>query len=201
MKHVGSSQSAAATPQLAELLHRHHDDAIRFVQHEAGVVLLRFDTPEDLVQGAFCRALECYEQFEYQGDAAFRGWLKQVLRHHVIDRRDYWFAMKRNRGRLLRLTWQGVGASSAHPLDLAGSDTGPSSFAARREHLQFITRATGLLLGRDQDLVRWTAQGVTLQDVAQRLGITENAAGRARTRAMVRLKKIFLMLVKQGSLT
>jgi DNA-directed RNA polymerase specialized sigma24 family protein len=72
--------------------------------------------------------------------------------------------------------------------------TGPSTFAARREMIALAARALDLLLPRDRDLVRWSSEGVPLEEQADRLGIAYEAVGKARQRAVERFKKTFALV-------
>jgi DNA-directed RNA polymerase specialized sigma24 family protein len=55
----------------------------------------------------------------------------------------------------------------------------------------------GLLLPRDRELVTWASNGLTGPEMATRLGISEEAAEKARARALERLRKAF-SLVSRG---
>lgn len=183
------------TPSLAELLEQHRQQAARLVQSEAGIVLLRFESIEDLVQGSYCNALTPSANFEWRSEPEFVAWLFKVIRRHLGDRRDYWFAQKRNRGRLLRLTWGALNDdSAAHFGDIAASGTGPGTFAERREHLTMVTKAVSLLLPRDRELVRGIAEGLTIREQALRLNLSEAATARARSRALDRLRKVYTLI-------
>jgi DNA-directed RNA polymerase specialized sigma24 family protein len=71
----------------------------------------------------------------------------------------------------------------------ADTSTGPATMADRLEQLTLATRALALLLDRDRDLVRWSCDGLPVADMAERLAISEEAAGKARQRAVERLRK------------
>jgi hypothetical protein len=73
----------------------------------------------------------------------------------------------------------------------AGEDTGPQTFADRREQLDVAVKALALLLPRDQNLVRWASEGVDIQEQASRLGLSYDAAERAGARACERFRKAF----------
>jgi DNA-directed RNA polymerase specialized sigma24 family protein len=167
------------------------------VRDEAGPALLRFDAPDDLVQGAIHEALRAADTLRWEGDAPFRSWVCTIARRHLSARRDYWFAMKRggsgsghgpnphpHAAGVLRLTLSGLAASQA----------GPATFAFRREQILLATKALAALLPRDRDLVTWAAAGLTAPDMAARLGLSEDAADKARERALARLRKAFLLL-------
>jgi RNA polymerase sigma factor (sigma-70 family) len=167
------------------------------VRDEAGPALLRFDAPDDLIQGAIHEALRAADTLRWEGEAPFRSWVCTIARRHLAARRDYWFAMKRggsgsgttpaphpHAAGVLRLTLSG----------LASSQVGPATFAFRREQILLATKALAALLPRDRDLVTWTAAGLSATDLAARLNLSEDAAQKARERALARLRKAFLLL-------
>ena len=166
-------------PSLADLLVEHRRDLLAFVQRQAGR-LLRFESADDLVQGIHLRALEHGATFRWRGREPFLAWLHTVARNHLADRHDYWSAMRRRPSRLVRLgTASGTGAAADEP---AATSTGPSTSASRREQLEIALRALAVLLPRDRDLVRWACEDVPVETQAERLGITPDAADRARRR-------------------
>ncbi len=186
-----------APPGLAELLVRQRAALLRFVAN-AGAGLLRFESAEDLVQGVHQRALQSEDQFEYQGDQEFSSWMAKLARAHIADRHEHWSALKRGRGRLLRLTWSGSDTRDPNAVHTpAGSVTGPLSRAAKREQLQLAVKVLGALPPRDQQLVRWMSHGVPLQEQASRLDISHEAAQRAGHRALERYRKAFQLLLKR----
>jgi RNA polymerase sigma factor (sigma-70 family) len=186
-------------PAIDELLTRHAGLIGHIVTREAGVALLRFDQADDLVQGARQEVIRAAGSLEWRGEEAFKGWLATIVRRHLAARRDYWFACKRNPGALLRLTFSGDDGGRRERADLAASGVGPASFAQRREMLTLITKAVAMLLPRDRELVAMTAQGMSAAEVAGRVGLTVEAADRARQRALERLRKAFVLLSRGPS--
>lgn len=182
---------------LEEALARHHAVLVDLVRREAAG-LLRFETPEDLVQGICTRALAGRGNFEYRSEAECIGWLRTVARRHIADRHDYWSALRRGSGRVLRLTWGSSGGSTeASPLP-PGSMTGPGTFAERRESLVIAAQALAALPDRDRDLVKWMSEGVPLREQAERLGIAYLAAQRAGLRAVERFRKTFELISRKA---
>lgn len=162
----------------------------RTVSREAGAVL-RYEECDDLVQGICETALHAAAELDVRGDEAFRAWLWTVARRYLAARKRYWGARKRDGGRVLRL-----GATHGAP-PLVDTATGPITFADRREHLILAARAIALLLPRDRDLVRWSSEDVDVDTIARRLGISRDAAVRARSRALERLRKTFLVVSRR----
>jgi RNA polymerase sigma factor (sigma-70 family) len=178
--------------KLERLLDAHDGELRRFVRAHGGQ-LLRRESEDDLVQGITLRALERSNSFRDQGAAAFRAWIATVARSYLADRANYWRALRRKPGALLRLTSGGTGG-----VDPAGTATGPSTFAARREHLKLAVLALAALPPRDRDLVRWTSEDVPLEEQAKRLSVSYDAAKQARLRALERFRKAFQLAARKG---
>lgn len=184
--------------ELSRLLVEHRDSLLRFVRRH-GSGLLRYESPDDLVQGVHTRALAAAGKFEYRGEADFLGWITRIARAHIADRHEHWSALKRGRGRILRLTWSGSGAFDPSSVRTpAGNVTGPSTQAAKREQLLLVVKVLSALPPRDQKLVRWSSQAVPLKEQAERLDISYEAAQRAGMRAMERFKKTFQLAMGGG---
>lgn len=163
-------------------------------RREAGVALLRFETPEDLASGALGEALGSSDQLDWRSEEAFRAWLILVARRHLSGRRDYWFACKRHPGALLRLSMSGSRGARLQRAELADSGAGPSTFAFRREQIVLAVRAVGMLLPRDREIITWTNEGVPIAEQARRLDLSCAAAERARSRAVERLRRAYSLL-------
>lgn len=183
-----------------ELVVEHRPALERWLGREAGP-LLRYESAEDLAQGAVSRALEAAAGFRWQGPDEARAWLFRIARRHLDDRRRHWLAFKRDGARVLRfeITRSG-GGGSAVALPHA-SQTGPSTFALRREQLVIAARALALLPPRDRDLVRWAAGDVPIRDQADRLELGYEAAVQARKRALDRFRRTYELVLRSLSRT
>ena len=180
---------------LRELLVKHRRDLARFLQHKAGW-LLRYEPADDLLQGLHVRALEQVGNFEYRGREPFLAWIYEVARHHLVSRRRYWGRLKRRPAALVRLT--SGGTTNGHsPVDPADTATGPVTFAERREQLTVAVKAMEVLLDRDQELVRWESEGLETPEIAARLGISVEAARRAKSRALERFRQAYELLANR----
>lgn len=161
------------------------------VARRARGALLRFETVQDLTQGAAQAVLRAAPTFTWRGREAGRGWILRVVESHVEDRRRHWSSLKRQGGTLLRLDAGGLPSGSEAAFDLATSETGPSTFAHRRELLVLAARALELLLPRDRELVEGDAAGLTLEELGRRLDLGPDAVQKARVRALERFRKAF----------
>lgn len=182
--------------ELEDLVLRHREELRAHIERQAGG-LLRFESAEDLVHGLIANVFD--HPFEARSKDEDRAWLFAAAGNYLAQRWRYWSALKRDTGRLIRTgmqTWSGSG--EAHGLDaLAASQTGVSTFAHRREQLVLATRALALLLPRDRQLVELAAEGLSNEELGERVGLSAAAAAKAKVRAIERLRKTHL-LVQRG---
>ncbi len=176
-----------------ELVAKYRPDLVNYVANHAGRPLLRFDTVDDLVQGAILEALNSAEGFETRSDEECRSWLFTVTHRHLIRRREYWFSMKRDSRKVAKLTLTGSrGDATSIPIPYTGS--GPVTHSDRRDLVLRVTKAMAMLLPRDRELLRFAAEGASTKELAERLDMTEASAGQARLRAFDRLRKAYRLL-------
>ena len=123
------------------------------------------------------------------------GWLYRVAKSYLADRKNHWAALKRKPSRLLRLT-EGDVAASQDAVSPADPADGPVTLASRREQLALVVKALAVLMPRDRDLVRWSSEGLTTAEQAERLRISRVAAERARRRALERFRKAYRILAR-----
>ena len=178
----------------AELLVRHRPRLVRDCERRAGA-RRRQESPEDLAQGVHLHALNHGEGFDYLGDRAFVAWLLRLARQHLSRRIEHWNAMKRDGGRMARITFAGsstgAGTRGVQP---AEQGPGPVTAASQNEQLDIAARALDGLPVRDRELVRLMARDFSVREIATRLGVSEAAAQRARHRAVERFRKIYTIL-------
>ncbi len=176
---------------ITALLVRHRDALLRFLTKEAAG-LLRYESEEDLAQGVHMRALKAREHFEYMGEAAFLGWLWQVARQQISDRHAYWSALKRDAGKLMRVSaGPGDSAATASGFEPPASMTGPLTFADRRDRMRTAMQALDTLRPRDRQLIELSIEGVSLAATGERLGMGYDAVQQARGRAFDRFRRAF----------
>lgn len=175
-----------------ELLERSRPELVGFMGGHGGH-LLRLESPEDLAQGALLDALHVADGFRYEGDDAFMAWLRVIARQHLARRREHWATAKRRAISLLRIDAR-AGDTSAPGVDPTASQTGPRTFAERREQLALAMRAVSTLGERDRTLIEAVVQDTSISALAQQLGVSEAAAQRARLRAVDRFRRAFRAL-------
>lgn len=179
---------------LPDLLEQHRAALVRMVASE-GRGLLGRDSTEDLVQDICLRALRQEEQFVYRSEPEFFAWIKLITKQQIADRHDYWSALRRQAGQLLRITSSSSAGSTGSPaVRPADGATGPATFADRREMLELASRTLGMMLERDRDLIRRISLGHDISELAKHLGISYSAAEIAKRRALERFRKTFELL-------
>ncbi|MHC4846829.1 MAG: sigma-70 family RNA polymerase sigma factor [Planctomycetota bacterium] len=178
--------------KLEELLARHQKELENYIAPRAGW-LLRYESVDDLAQGVRMRAIERGGSFRYEGDAPFFAWLNRVAQSYLADRANYWSALKRKSAGLLRLT---AGGSHGSPGTAAAATpistmTGPETVAHRKELLTLAVQVLAALPERDARMVRWSSEGIPLQEQAERLDISYEAAKKAGQRALDRFREAY----------
>jgi RNA polymerase sigma factor (sigma-70 family) len=162
---------------------------VRFLERNAAG-LLRFESAQDLYGGLALELLSKDTLFESRSATEDLAWLRETARFYLANRRRYWSALKRDTGRLLRTGLAGAtGSGSKQLADFAASQTGPSTFAFRREQLVILTQALSILPDRDRQLVELTSTGTSNEEIGHMLGVTASAAAKAKARALGRLRK------------
>ena len=78
-------------------------------------------------------------------------------------------------------------------IDPAASVTGPVTFAQRREMMQIAIKAIQTLQQRDRQIVRLGPEA-DIVEIADQLGLSHEAAQKARHRALLRFEKSFRVL-------
>jgi len=179
---------------LAELLERHRAALSRFVHLRAGG-LKRHESADDLIQGIHLRALRQEDGFTYRSDNEFFAWLVIIARQHFGDRNDHWNALRRHATVVLRITTSEKTQASSPGVQPAGQQTGPLTFAERREQIQIATRVLATLGERDQQIIEYVSAGRSIQEVADVLGIEYAAAEIARRRALERFRKKYAQMI------
>ena len=183
------------TEGFARFLDRTRDQLGKWVEREARGLLKR-ESVDDVVAGIHARALSQLEGFELRSDAEGFNWLKTIARQHVLDRQKYFAALRRQGGEMLRITSASLGDTpDARPgVQVAGRMTGQVTYAMRREAIDLAAKAIASLLPRDQEIVRRTVDGASVEDVAKEFRMSYDAAEQARRRAMERFKKAYELL-------
>jgi RNA polymerase sigma-70 factor (ECF subfamily) len=160
-----------------ELYERYHDQLLLAVRMRLGAGLRRFLQSEDIFQSVALEAFRALERFEYRGQGSLENFLKTLVLNKIRDRADTFGAQKRAGSVTLDEELAGTLASGA-------GEPGYHD-AGRYERLE---RALEALPAEQRELILLRKlDGLSSQEVAQRLGLSDEAARKAYSRALARL--------------
>ncbi|MBX9679351.1 MAG: sigma-70 family RNA polymerase sigma factor [Gemmataceae bacterium] len=149
--------------------------------------------PSDVVQETFLEAHRHFPGFEGAKEPQFVQWLRKILAGRVAHLVRHYFGTQ---GRDIRLEEQ-IAANldrSSHRLgrELAANATSPSGQAAAREHAVLLADALRQLPPdyREAIILRNFEQ-MRFQDIATRMGKSQDSVEKLWLRALIRLKQHF----------
>jgi RNA polymerase sigma-70 factor (ECF subfamily) len=161
-----------------ELYARYHDQLLLAVRVRLGPGLRRYLESEDIFQSVALEALRALERFEYRGEGSLERYLHTLVVNKIRDRADTFRAQKR-------------AGSIALDDELAeGLPAGGPGYndAPRYEQLE---RALNALPPEQRELiVLRKLENLSSQEVAARLGLSDDAARKAYSRALARLTTV-----------
>jgi RNA polymerase sigma-70 factor (ECF subfamily) len=173
------------------LLERHLPGLRSYVRRNINPGMLAKESSADLVQSVCREVLQNVDQFEYQGEAAFRNWLYQAALRKIIDRQRYYKAEKRDQAREVAHGGGGDASLSADEIaQIAVSLGSPSRDAMMREEIERLERGFEKLNEGDRRIIRAIyIESLSHAQVAEQLGCTEVASRKMLSRALARLSK------------
>ena len=181
----------AGDNEAGDRLLRHHEPWLRLLartQMESRFQA-KFD-PADLVQQTMLEAVKAFPQFRGDSEAAFAGWLRQILAHVLAHEiRRYAGTQKRNLDRERSLDETLNEASQRLGDVVAATGTSPSQQAANHEREILLASLLEQLPEDHRDvLVLRHLEGLSHDQIARRLGRTPGAVRMLWVRALARLK-------------
>ena len=129
----------------------------------------------DLTAQIFVRAIERLEQYQPRPGATFRSWLFAIARNMVTD------SFRRT-----RTTYP----IEPHQTWLADPDPGPEDIALHRSELDALLSILHELPERQQSIIQLRLAGLTTNEIADVLRMTQGAVKSAQTRAYVRIRAL-----------
>ena len=159
----------------------------RLLSLRAGPGVLRGNDLDDLVQEALLEATRSFDAYVYQGPDSFFRWLAQVAMNRLQNLRRTAGAQKR-RGNELPIEPLG---STIVPgrVDPAAVGPGPRTLTAGSEAQDRIDRAMAQLSDVDREVIALSrVNGLSLAEVAERMGRTRNAVALLLSRALRKLR-------------
>jgi RNA polymerase sigma-70 factor (ECF subfamily) len=148
--------------------------------------------PSDLVQETCLMAARDLPQFRGQTEAEFVAWLRQILANTGAAMiRKYKGTQSRDVGREQQFEQQLDRSSTALGRLLNAPESSPSQIASRREAAVVLADTLARLPDEYRDvLVLFHVEGLTLPEVAARMGRTIPSVRGLRTRAVLKLRTI-----------
>ncbi len=152
-----------------------------FVRLRLGAKLREKEQSLDLVQETYLAAHEAFSTFEDRDDGGFSRWLCRIAENRIRARAEHHGAKKRRPpGDLARVS---------QVLDELRTRTiGPASRAERVEERERLASALADSPSEDRDVVLMRFfEGLSVDEIADRLGTSESSVRRALGRATIRL--------------
>lgn len=167
-----------------------------YVSRRMGELLKTREEVDDLVQEAMVVALRYTPRFLVSDREKFRGLLCRITENVLRDSVEKHQAKKRDAGREREMPRETL----LHLDPSLSAPTRPSQAATRNEDRLWVRLAIDLLPPDERDLVLWHEyDGLSFEEIAERLGLTKAAARMRFTRALPRLAEKVQML-RRGEL-
>lgn len=184
------AQAASGDQRALELLLRaHYDELARFADQQLGQHLRSTIGVEDILQEAFVEAFRSIATFQDRENGSFVGWMRQIVRHRILDADKRENAQKRG-GNAQRVR-SGSGEESLDPLVnlVATGVLSPSSALAREEAALVLKQQIANLPVdyRDAVVMRYL-KGFSVPETAEELDRTPRAVHMLCHRAIQQLR-------------
>jgi RNA polymerase sigma-70 factor (ECF subfamily) len=179
-------------PALGQLLELYRHYLVLLARLQIDRRLQSKADPADLVQETFLQAHTHFAHFQGTTEQQLAGWLRQILASRLAKLvRRYCLTCRRD-VRLERRLADDLDQSSRLLQErLVASGTSPSERAVRREQAVLLADALGRLPDDYREvLVLHHLEGLTLPEVARRLGRTVDSVKHVWLRALARLRRV-----------
>jgi RNA polymerase sigma-70 factor (ECF subfamily) len=175
---------------LGALLERYRNYLTLLARLQIGRRLQGKVDPADLVQETFLEAHRHFDRFRGESEETLAGWLKQILAGNLAHLVRHYCGTHRCDVRLeRRLAAELDQSSRAIDGGLVAAGSSPSHQAARREQALRLADALGTLPDHYREVViLHHLEGISLPQVAIRMGRTVDSVEKLWTRALMRLR-------------
>jgi len=178
---------------LERLLFMHHDRLRRSIRRRLPRAVAQLATEDDVLQETLIRAFRGIQAFSYHGPESFYSWLSTIAGNYMKDLMRKQSAAKRggDRARLQRADSDDSGEGVESLLaKLAIDEHSPSRSVARREAIAALHVALASIKRecRDASDLRYF-EGLSVTEVAQRMGKTDRAVHMLCYRGLERLRE------------
>jgi RNA polymerase sigma-70 factor (ECF subfamily) len=155
-----------------DLVRESTDDLLAFVASRLGRNLRGQLEPEDIVQEAFLRAFERFNDFKWRGRGSLRRWLFAIAEHLI-----------RNQSR------KGIAGRAVRPIEIQGSEPSPSRAVRREERFDKLRDALMSLSPDHRRVIQLARiEGLKIKEIAERMERTPGAVKQLLSRALDRLR-------------
>lgn len=180
--------AAAGDPGALDQLFARCQPRLRRLLALKGGVALRQAELDDLVQEAYLEATRQFPDYTYQGPDSFFRWLATVALHRLANLQRVAGAKKRDR-RLERPLQHDGSTIVPGGVMPAAVGPGPRTLALGTEAQSRLDEALQRLSDVDREvIVLARVQGLSLQEIAERMSRTRNAVALLLSRALRKLK-------------
>lgn len=181
--------------QLAAWINSNRTRLLVLVDQRLGSQLRRRVEADDILQDASGRALQSAKQERLTGDDPY-AWFCQIIERQIVDAHRFHFgAQKRDAGREVSgnapAVTSGDGSQAEFFELLAASFTTPSKAFSRNIRFERLNSALQELPEETRQAIRWRyLEGVSGQEIAQRLGKSHGAVRVLLTRSLKKLEQV-----------
>lgn len=178
--------AAGESGALDRLIELHEPRLLAYVRTRVGPALRSRESVRDLVQDVMMELVEGLRAFEYRSEPQFRAWLFQLAARRITDRARYHARGKRDAARD-----RGLEETTVYEELLKKGYSSVSSPLRRLQRMEDVERleaALSRLEERDREVLSLSYFcGLTLEQLAEELGVSIEAARKRKTRAQARL--------------
>ncbi len=172
------------------LLRLHEPGLLAFLRLRAGPALGGRESAQDVLQDILLQVAQGLPEFEYRGEAQFRGWLYTLAENRLNERARHHRRAKRDLARDQR------------PSDRSGEQVvlakgysslgGPAADLERREDLERLEAAFEKLSPDDREILSLSyICGLRSHEIAAQLALEEETVRKRKTRARARLASLW----------
>jgi len=140
---------------LDRLFARYYDRVLRIVRIRLGMKLRRDFESGDILQDAFAVAVRKFDDFEMRDEAAFIGWMRQIVEHQITDKVDWQRAKSRDRAREVPIAGATSDEEDDQPrgFDPVADQTGPLGALAKGESREMVEARLAEIEPKYRDLI------------------------------------------------
>ena len=164
----------------------------RLLRLHAGPTLLARTELEDLMQEAYLEAVRLFDRYTYQGPDSFFRWLAAIARNRMQNIRRSAEADKRDVRKEIRFSGPKTSAITGGPSEqtTCARSPGPRTLSASSEEVDRLEVALHGLSPQDREVVMLARiEGLSLDQVAERMNRTRNAVALLLSRALRKLSR------------